>query len=129
MSCLMLSRHGIWYFRKTYLLPSGKRKELRRSLRTRCKREANQLVKRMLEMFPCTRGKETKVSSFAPDVAQSFAVAAHSEPANSATQSDAIPLFIKEKEVSGSWKKTESRRVGNSQAKIRVHGQAYLSQS
>lgn len=41
---LVLSRHGIWYSRYTYLLPSGKRKEIRKSLRTRCKRTANKLI-------------------------------------------------------------------------------------
>jgi len=41
---LVLSRHGIWYSRFTYLLPSGKRKEIRKSLRTRCKRTAKRLI-------------------------------------------------------------------------------------
>lgn len=113
MSCLMLSRHGVWYFRKTYLLPSGKRKEIRRSLRTRCKREANQLVKRMLEISPCTQDKETKVSPFAPIVPQSLALVASSGPSYETGLSDAISLFIKEKEISGAWKQTEVRRVGN----------------
>ena len=36
----MLSRHGIWYYRKVNILPCGKRREFRRSLRTRSKREA-----------------------------------------------------------------------------------------
>ncbi|CFQ70333.1 tyrosine-type recombinase/integrase [Yersinia enterocolitica] len=40
MASLMLSRHGIWYYRKVNILPSGKRKEFRRSLRTRSKSEA-----------------------------------------------------------------------------------------
>ncbi len=44
---LVLSRHGIWYSRFTYLLPSGKRKEIRKSLRTRCKRTANKLIQQM----------------------------------------------------------------------------------
>jgi len=37
---LMLSRHGIWYYRKVNILPSGKRREFRRSLGTRSKTEA-----------------------------------------------------------------------------------------
>ncbi|HIF9093377.1 hypothetical protein C5F63_14040 [Photobacterium damselae subsp. damselae] len=40
MSNLYLSRHGIWYFRKVTTLPSGKTKDIKKSLRTRCKTEA-----------------------------------------------------------------------------------------
>ena len=36
----MLSRHGIWYYRKVNVLPCGKRREFRRSLGTRSKTEA-----------------------------------------------------------------------------------------
>lgn len=48
MRNLWLSPYGIWYFRKVYLLPSGKRKEIRKSLRTRDKREANERVIKLL---------------------------------------------------------------------------------
>ena len=41
---LMLSRHGIWYYRKSYSLASGKRKEIRKSLGTRNKRQAKLLA-------------------------------------------------------------------------------------
>lgn len=44
---LVLSRHGIWYSRFTYLLPCGRRKEIRRSLRTRSKRIARCMVQQM----------------------------------------------------------------------------------
>lgn len=37
---LMLSRHGIWYYRKVNVLPCGKRREFRRSLGTRSKTAA-----------------------------------------------------------------------------------------
>ncbi|MBU9818932.1 site-specific integrase [Rahnella sp. BCC 1045] len=37
---LMLSRHGIWYYRKVNVLSCGKRREFRRSLGTRSKTEA-----------------------------------------------------------------------------------------
>lgn len=50
---LLLSRHGIWYYRKTYLLSSGKRKEIRKSLRTRDKREAKQLAIKILVLSEC----------------------------------------------------------------------------
>jgi hypothetical protein len=39
MSHLMLSRHGIWFYRKVYLTPR-KRRKIRISLRTRSRREA-----------------------------------------------------------------------------------------
>ncbi len=41
---LYLSRHGIWYYRKCYQLASGKRKEIKKSLGTRDKREAKLLI-------------------------------------------------------------------------------------
>ncbi|WP_447878463.1 site-specific integrase [Serratia fonticola] len=43
---LMLSRHGIWYYRKVNILPSGQRREFRRSLGTRSKCEALKRVER-----------------------------------------------------------------------------------
>lgn len=45
---LVLSRHGIWYYRQSYTLASGKRKEIRKSLRTRSRREAQLLAARIL---------------------------------------------------------------------------------
>jgi len=41
---LYLSRHGIWYYRKCNITASGKRKEFKKSLGTRDKREALLLV-------------------------------------------------------------------------------------
>ncbi|MBF0032560.1 site-specific integrase [Citrobacter freundii] len=46
---LMLSRHGIWYYRKVNLLPCGKRREFRRSLGTRSKSEAIKRVERFAD--------------------------------------------------------------------------------
>ncbi|TQV87358.1 site-specific integrase [Aliikangiella coralliicola] len=47
---LMLSRHGIWYYRKSYSLASGKRKEIRKSLGTRSKREAKILAAKLFSL-------------------------------------------------------------------------------
>lgn len=54
MSHLMLSSHGIWYYRRVYLTPR-KRREVRISLRTRSKREALSRVDKYLtsQPFPC----------------------------------------------------------------------------
>ena len=54
MSHLMLSRHGIWYYRRVYLTPR-KRREIRISLRTRSKREALLRVEKYLtsQSFHC----------------------------------------------------------------------------
>ncbi|WP_257017894.1 site-specific integrase [Serratia fonticola] len=49
MASLMLSRHGIWYYRKVNVLPSGKRREIRRSLRTRSKSEAKKRIAKYQE--------------------------------------------------------------------------------
>ncbi|MBC4371469.1 site-specific integrase [Klebsiella pneumoniae] len=46
---LMLSRHGIWYYRKVNLMPCGKRREYRRSLGTRSKTEALKRAKRFVD--------------------------------------------------------------------------------
>ncbi|HFO0254485.1 TPA: tyrosine-type recombinase/integrase [Raoultella ornithinolytica] len=46
---LMLSRHGIWYYRKVNLMPCGKRREYRRSLGTRSKTEALKRVERFAD--------------------------------------------------------------------------------
>lgn len=51
MSHLVLSRHGIWYYRRIYLT-ARKRREIRVSLRTRSKREALERVQR----FPLSEG-------------------------------------------------------------------------
>lgn len=46
---LMLSRHGIWYYRKVNLMPCGKRREFRRSLGTRSKTEAIKRAERFAD--------------------------------------------------------------------------------
>lgn len=51
MSHLMLSRHGIWYYRRVYLTPR-KRREIRISLRTRSKREALLRVEKYITSQP-----------------------------------------------------------------------------
>ncbi|MEB6337102.1 site-specific integrase [Serratia rhizosphaerae] len=57
MSHLVLSRHGIWYYRRIYLT-ARKRREIRVSLRTRSKREALERVQRYLASrpFPLSEG-------------------------------------------------------------------------
>jgi hypothetical protein len=49
---LWLSPHGIWYFRKVTTLPCGRRKEIKKTLRTRDKSEAKRKV---LELLACVR--------------------------------------------------------------------------
>jgi hypothetical protein len=49
---LWLSPHGIWYFRKVTTLPCGRRKEIKKTLRTRDKYEAKQKV---LDLLACVR--------------------------------------------------------------------------
>lgn len=51
MSHLMLSRHGIWFYRKVYLTPR-KRRKIRISLRTRSRREALLRVEKYLTSQP-----------------------------------------------------------------------------
>lgn len=57
MTNLMLSRHGIWYYRKVTVTPRGKRKEIRKSLRTRNKQEAKLKV---LALQNCFISKRTE---------------------------------------------------------------------
>jgi len=69
MSHLVLSRHGIWYYRRIYLT-ARKRREIRVSLRTRSKREALQRVQLYLASrpFPLTEGipAHTSPAAYAP---------------------------------------------------------------
>lgn len=51
MQNLQLSRHGIWYFRKVTITPQDKRKETKKSLRTRDKSVAKQKV---IDLLACT---------------------------------------------------------------------------
>ena len=49
---LWLSPHGIWYFRKVTIMPCGRRKEIKKTLRTRDKSEAKRKV---LDLLACVR--------------------------------------------------------------------------
>ena len=51
MSHLMLSRHGIWYYRRVYSTPR-RRREIRISLRTRSKREAMKRAEQYITSQP-----------------------------------------------------------------------------
>jgi hypothetical protein len=55
MSHLMLSRHGIWFYRKVYLTPR-KRRKIRISLLTRSRREALLRVEKYLIVI-CTTSR------------------------------------------------------------------------
>lgn len=64
----MLSRHGIWYYRKVNLLPCGKRREFRRSLGTRSKTEALKRAQRFSDrVWP---SGETSSAALPPAVVQ-----------------------------------------------------------
>lgn len=55
---LWLSPHGIWYFRKVTIMPCGRRKEIKKTLRTRDKSEAKRKV---LDLLACVRsGSKTR---------------------------------------------------------------------
>ncbi|MGL4753274.1 MAG: hypothetical protein ACRCXB_12845, partial [Aeromonadaceae bacterium] len=55
---LWLSPHGIWYFRKVTIMPCGRRKEIKKTLRTRDKSEAK---KKVLDLLACVRsGSKTR---------------------------------------------------------------------
>ena len=61
---LMLSRHGIWYYRKVNLMPCCKRREYRRSLGTRSKTEALKRAERFVDR-PWT-GVDTPLGTSVP---------------------------------------------------------------
>jgi len=83
MSHLVLSRHGIWYYRRVYLT-ARKRREIRVSLRTRSKREALERVQHYL------------VSRHFP---LSESIPAHTSPAAAATQQLQQPKINLKKEL------------------------------
>lgn len=49
---LWLSPQGIWYYRKVTVLPCGRRKDIKKSLRTRDKLVARDKVTRWLSCSP-----------------------------------------------------------------------------
>ena len=69
---LMLSRHGIWYYRTVNLMPCGKRREYRRSLGTRSKTEALKRVERFVDR-PWTVLETPLVTSVPPENVQILA--------------------------------------------------------
>ena len=68
---LMLSRHGIWYYRKVNLMPCGKRCEFRRSLGTRSKTEAIKRVERFADRSWAVVDTP-QVASTPPDIRQTL---------------------------------------------------------
>lgn len=56
---LWLSPQGIWYYRKVTVLPSGRRKDIKKSLRTRDKLVAREQVAQMLT---CARSRVKPVA-------------------------------------------------------------------
>lgn len=56
---LWLSPQGIWYYRKVTVLPCGRRKDIKKSLRTRDKLVARQQVAQMLA---CARSRVKSVA-------------------------------------------------------------------
>ena len=60
---LWLSPQGIWYYRKVTVLPSGRRKDIKKSLRTRDKLVAREQVAKMLA---CVRSR-VKSESVQPE--------------------------------------------------------------
>lgn len=60
---LWLSPQGIWYYRKVTVLPSGRRKDIKKSLRTRDKLVAREQVAKMLA---CARSR-VKSESVQPE--------------------------------------------------------------
>ncbi|EEV5818323.1 site-specific integrase [Escherichia coli] len=68
---LMLSRHGIWYYRKVNVLPCGKRREFRRSLGTRSKIEALKRVERFADR-PWSAIHASPIALIAPTIRQNL---------------------------------------------------------
>lgn len=57
---LLLTPHGIWYYRKVTTLPCGRRKEIKKSLHTRDKLMARKQVARL---FACVGARASPIAS------------------------------------------------------------------
>jgi len=80
---LWLSPHGIWYFRKVTLLPCGRRKEFKKTLRTRDKSEAK---KKVMDLLACARSAvRTR-----PD--KSKTLASQEQPSHQPASSIVVPI-------------------------------------
>lgn len=95
MTFLCRNKSGVWYYRKTFLLPSGKRKEIRKSLRTSDFKQAQFLA---LKLY------------FEPHQDHSKSDREAAVPITGLSLQTAIAEFLAERSRSGFWCAKEYRR-------------------
>jgi|GEM_PF-508986 len=110
MTFLCRKKSGIWYYRKTFLLPSGKRKEIRQSLRTSDFKQAQFLA---LQRYFNTDSDQEVVGVITGQKTGEH-VATITQPKSNRTPSlflnEAITQFLAEKHRTGFWCAKEYRR-------------------
>lgn len=110
MTFLCRKKSGIWYYRKTFLLPSGKRKEVRQSLRTSDFKQAQFLALKLYFDTPPDR----EIIGVISDQKTGALVGAISQPkpvlVSALSLNEAIAQFLAEKRRTGFWCAKEYRR-------------------
>lgn len=108
MIYLFKRKSGIYYFRKTSILPSGKRLQIRQSLKTTDRKLAQYLALRLYFDLAPDNHEATALSIQA--ISQSLAIESQTGGA-SCSLSEAIRLFLAERLRAGSWSDKEYRRI------------------
>lgn len=110
MTFLCRKKSGIWYYRKTYLMPSGKRKEIRQSLRTSDFKQAQFLA---LQRY-FNNDTDQEVVGVITNQKTGEHIATITQPKSVRTSplllNEAITEFLAEKRRTGFWCAKEYRR-------------------
>lgn len=106
MTFLCRHKSGVWYYRKTFLLPSGKRKEIRQSLRTSDFKQAQFLALKLYFDTPPDR----QIVGVISDQKTGDLVGAISQQKPQFELSIATTQFLAEKSRTGLWCAKEYRR-------------------
>lgn len=109
MTFLFKRKSGIYYYRKTFVLPSGERQQIRQSLKTHDRKLAQYLALKMY--FSTGSDQEAVVSAQSASEQRPVIVRPKSKPkSNSLKLSTAITNFLAEKSRTGLWCPKEYRR-------------------
>ena len=112
MTFLFKRNSGIYYFRKTYVLPDGSRQQVRQSLKTSDYKLAQFLALKLYFNIPSHRDLLAVVSDKKTGE-QLFAISAPKIETPKFTVSKAVDQFLSEKLRTGYWTDREYRRGAN----------------
>ena len=105
MTFLFKRKSGIWYFRKTFVLPSGERRQIRQSLKTHDRKLAQYLALKLYFNI----GPDREVVGVISDGQSGEHIACITQPKSQLLKT-AITQFLAEKSRTGLWCAKEYRR-------------------